>query len=77
MMNSVLQVTRAASEFIIITIVPSYTGKNITCLLTLALLLVLCTCNNTDGNKLVIFSGIASYYQARSQDFLKGGYVDV
>jgi len=28
----------------------------------LALLLVLCTRNNTDGNKLVIFSGIASYY---------------
>ena len=48
--------------FIIITIVPSYTGKNITRLLTLALLLVLCTRNNTDGNKLVIFSGIASYY---------------
>ena len=37
---------------IIITIVP----------LSLALLLILCTCNNTDGNKLVIFSGIASYY---------------
>ena len=42
--------------------VPSYTGKNITRLLPLALLLVLCTCNNTDGNKLVIFSGIAWYY---------------
>jgi len=28
----------------------------------LALLLVLHTRNNTDGNKLVIFSGIASYY---------------
>ena len=31
-------------------------------LLPLALLLVLRTRNNTDGNKLVIFSGIASYY---------------
>ena len=47
---------------IIITIVPSYTGKNITRLLPLALLLVLRTRNNTDGNKLVIFSAIASYY---------------
>ena len=47
---------------IIITIVPSYTGKNITRLLPLALLLVLRTRNNTDGNKLVIFSGIALYY---------------
>ena len=47
---------------IIITIVPSYTGKNIMSLLLLALLLVLHTRNNTDGNKLVIFSGIALYY---------------
>ena len=47
---------------IIITIVPSYTGTNITSLLPLALLLVLRTRNNTDGNKLVIFSGIALYY---------------
>ena len=47
---------------IIITTVPSYTGKNITCLLPLALLLVLRTRNNTDGSKLVIFSGIALYY---------------
>ena len=47
---------------IIITIVPSYTGKNITHLLPLALLLMLHTHNNTDGNKLVIFSGIALYY---------------
>ena len=47
---------------IVITIAPSYTGKNITRLLPLALLLVLRTRNNTDGNKLVIFSGIASYY---------------
>ena len=44
------------------TIVPSYTGKKITHLLPLALLLVLHTHNNTDGNKLMIFSGIASYY---------------
>ena len=69
----VLQVTCAASERamkskvrmsdkIIITIVPSYTGKNITRLLPLALLLVLRTRNNTDGHKLVIFSGIALYY---------------
>ena len=36
--------------------IPSYT---ITCLLPLVLLLMLCTRNNTDGNKLVIFSGIA------------------
>ena len=47
---------------IIITIAPSYTGKNITHLLPLALLLVLHTRNNTDGNKLVIFSSIALYY---------------
>ena len=31
-------------------------------LLPSALLLVLCTQNNTDGNKLVIFSGTALYY---------------
>ena len=47
---------------IIITIVPRYTGKNITRLLPLALLLVLRTRNNTDGNKLMIFSSIALYY---------------
>ena len=47
---------------IVITIVPSYTGKIITCLLPLALLLVLRTRKNTDGNKLMIFSGIAWYY---------------
>ena len=46
----------------IIILVPNYTGKNITRLLSLALLLVLCTHNNTDSNKLVIFSGIALYY---------------
>ena len=62
----VLQVTSAASEHamklkarMIITIVPSYTGKNITSLLPLALLLVLRTRNNTDSNKLMIFSSIA------------------
>ena len=32
------------------------------CLLPLALLFVLCTRNNTDGNKLVIFSHITLYY---------------
>ena len=62
----VLQVTcneiEGSYDKIIITIVPSYTGKNITRLLPLALLLVLRTCNNTDGNKLVIFSSIAWYY---------------
>ena len=49
---------RGSYDKIIITIVPSYTGKNITRLLPLALR----TRNNTDGNKLVIFSGIAWYY---------------
>ena len=44
-----------------IIIVQSYTGKNITCLLPLTLLFMLRTCNNTDGNKLVIFSRIALY----------------
>ena len=47
---------------IIITIVPGYTGKDITHLLPLALLLMLWARNNTDGNKLMIFSGIALYY---------------
>ena len=47
---------------IIVTIIPSYTGKNVTRLLPLALLLMLRTRNNTDGNKLVIFSGVALYY---------------
>ena len=36
----------------IISIVPSYTGKNNTCCLLLALLLELHTHNNTDGNNL-------------------------
>ena len=49
-----------------ITIVRSYTGKNITHLLPLALLLLLRTCNNTDGNKFVIFSSVASYYGGNS-----------
>ena len=65
----VLQVMCIASDEIkgsydkmVIIIVPSYTRKNITRLLLLALLLMLRTRNNTDGNKLVIFSGIALYY---------------
>ena len=68
----VLQVTWAASECamksrilmikIIINIVQTYTKKNITRLLPLALLLMLYTHNNTDGSKLVIFSSIALYY---------------
>ena len=44
----------------ILTIVPSY--KNITCLLLLVLLLMLHTRNNTDGNKLMIFSNVALCY---------------
>ena len=43
-------------------IVPSYTRKNITHLLPLALLHVLRTHNNTDGNNLVIFFSTALYY---------------
>ena len=64
----VLQVTFICNEIegsydkIVITIVQWYTGKNIPCLLLLALLLVRSTSNNTDGYKLVIFSGIALYY---------------
>ena len=63
-----LQVTRAAPEHkwnwdkIIITIVQSYTEKNITFELPFTLLLMLPTSNNTDGNKLVIFYSITSYY---------------
>ena len=69
----VLQVTCAASkramkskvqyDKIIITIVPSYTGTILLILLSSVLLLVLHTHNNTDSNKLVIFSSIAWYYQ--------------
>ena len=56
----VLQVTCTASEHAMkltveISLTPSYTGNNIPQLLRLALLLVLDTWNNTDGNKLVIF----------------------
>jgi len=40
---------------IIITIVSSYTGKNITCSLPLIGIV------NTDGNKLTVYSGIALY----------------
>ena len=68
----VLQVMHNASEramksevcmikSIIITIVPSYTGKKY-CLLSLTLLLMLHTRNNTDGNKLLILYGIALHY---------------
>ena len=46
----------------IITIVPSYTAKDITRLLPLAWLPILRTCNNTDSNELVMISGIALYY---------------
>ena len=53
---------KGSYDKIITTIVSSYTGKNITHLLPLALLLVLYTRNNTDGNKVMIFSGIALYY---------------
>ena len=44
------------------TIITTTTRKNITRLLPLALLLMLRTHNKTDGNKLVIFFGIALYY---------------
>ena len=53
---------KGSYDKIIITIVPSYTRKNITRLLPLELFLLLRTCNNTDCNKLGIFSSIASYY---------------
>ena len=47
-------------------------------LLSLALLLVLCTRNNTDGNKLVIFSGIALYYgDNQSHVVARYGYVSI
>ena len=48
---------KGSYDKIIITTVPSYTR-----LLPLALLLVLRTHNNTDGNKLVIFSSVKLYY---------------
>ena len=41
---------------------PNHSNQGIHALLPLALLLVLRTRNNTDSNKLVIFSGIALYY---------------
>ena len=47
-------------------------------LLLLALLLVLCTRNNTDGNKLMIFSGIGSYYSDnQSHVVARYGYVSI
>ena len=68
----VVQVMYAASECAmimslydktIITTVSSYTEKkSITHLLPSVLLLVFHTRNNTDSNKLMIFSGIASHY---------------
>ena len=56
----VLQVTCTAPEqamklTVDISLTPSYTGNNIPQLLWLALLLMLDTQNDTDGNKLVIF----------------------
>ena len=45
-----------------ISLTPSCTGNNSPQLLRLALLLMLDTRNNTDGDKLVIFSGMALYY---------------
>ena len=56
---------KGSYDEIIITIVPSYTRKDITRLLPLALLLVLHTCNITDGNKLMMFSGIHTLVQER------------
>ena len=56
-----LQVMRTASEYAmkskvcVTKTIQAIQGKNLTCLLPLALLLMLCTRNNTDGNKLVIF----------------------
>ena len=56
---------------IIITIVPSYTGKKY-CLLSLTLLLMLHTRNNTDGNKLLILYGIALHYGDGYRSVLDG-----
>ena len=68
----VLQVTRIVSEHAMKSKVRMinhyhhsaklYQIKNITHLVPLAFLLTLCTRNNTNGNKLVRFSGIALYY---------------
>ena len=58
-MHAVSERAMGLYDKIIITIVPSYIGKNITRLLPLALLLVLCTCNNTDGNEDLILLGRA------------------
>ena len=65
---SVLQVMHAASECamklkgLYVNHSTKLYRKNITRLLPLALLLMLRTHNNTNGNKLVIFSTIALYY---------------
>ena len=48
--------------FVTLALLQSAGGGLYVGLLPLALLLVLCTQNNTDGNKLVIFSGAALYY---------------
>ena len=53
---------RSSDNKIIITIVPSYTERKITCLLLLALLPMLHSHNNTDRNKLMMFFGITLYY---------------
>ena len=46
---------------IMITIVPSYTEK-ISPFVAVGIVTHAAACNNTDGNKLVIFSGMALYY---------------
>ena len=45
---------KGSYDKIIITIVPSYIGKNITRLLPSVLLLMLCTCNNANSNTRVL-----------------------
>ena len=63
---------------IIITIVPSYTGKKITCLLPSVLLLVLHTCNNVNGNKRVlwwyVYDTMETRYSERSQQECTGAH---
>ena len=53
---------KGSYDKIIITIVPSYTRKNITHLLPLALLLMLHPRNNTDSNKQVRYSFVLWWY---------------
>ena len=52
---------QGSHDKIIITIVPSYTGKNYRLFVAVALLLVLHTRKHTDS-KLMIFSSTALYY---------------